>query len=57
MQAHLAGDATWVPGFPADGQSFPCPAGQIIAGELVGTGDVDDIEWVQGSGIGPTITF
>jgi Ubiquitin 3 binding protein But2 C-terminal domain len=53
MTAVLNGEATWTPGFP-NVPSFPCPAGQLLAGELVGTGDVDDIEWLQ-SVAGPYI--
>jgi hypothetical protein len=49
MQAFLPGEAQWLDGFPTTGKSFPCPSGQILAGELVGTGDVDDIEWVAGN--------
>jgi hypothetical protein len=49
MQAFLSGEATWVNGFPTTGKSFPCPAGQTLGGELVGTGDVDDIEWLAGN--------
>ncbi|KAH6711914.1 hypothetical protein BKA61DRAFT_611805 [Leptodontidium sp. MPI-SDFR-AT-0119] len=49
MQAYLPGEAKWVEGFPTYGKSFPCPSGQTLAGELVGTGDVDDIEWLAGN--------
>ncbi|KAF2096154.1 hypothetical protein NA57DRAFT_78925 [Rhizodiscina lignyota] len=56
FQAALGEEAT--PG--ADGItthiSFPCPAGQLLAGELVGVGDVDDIEWDSATG-GPFITY
>lgn len=55
MTAVLGGEATWTPGFPSV-PSFPCPVGQLLAGELVGTGDVDDIEWSQSSA-GPYIVF
>jgi len=62
FQAKLGAEAT--PG--ADGitttTSFPCPAGQLLAGELVGTGDVDDIEWAPNqcggaAQCGPFLTF
>lgn len=36
--------------------SFACPAGQVLAGELVGVGDKDDIEWTLAQG-GPFITY
>jgi hypothetical protein len=49
MTAQQNGAATWVFGFPTLGQGFPCPAGQIHGGELVGVGDVDFIEWLAGS--------
>jgi hypothetical protein len=55
MTAQLDGEATWTQGFPSV-PSFPCPAGELLAGELVGTGDVDDIEWTQ-SLAGPYIVF
>jgi hypothetical protein len=55
MTAVADGEATWTPGFPSV-PTFPCPAGQLLAGELVGTGDVDDIEWSQ-STAGPYILF
>lgn len=45
MAASLPGEATWVAGFPSEGRSFPCPGGQLMAGELVPTGETDDIEW------------
>ncbi|KAH7396068.1 hypothetical protein BKA64DRAFT_675246 [Cadophora sp. MPI-SDFR-AT-0126] len=48
MQAYLPGEAQWLEGFPTYGKSFPCPSG-TLAGELVGTGDVDDIEWLAGN--------
>jgi Ubiquitin 3 binding protein But2 C-terminal domain len=57
MKANLGGEATWVDGFPQPGKSFPCPAGLKVAGELVGTGDVDDIEWVAGNGVGAYIKY
>ncbi|OAL03847.1 hypothetical protein IQ06DRAFT_291509 [Phaeosphaeriaceae sp. SRC1lsM3a] len=45
MAAKPRAPATWVPGFPTFGQSFPCPAGETYGAELVPTGDVDHIEW------------
>ncbi|KAF4630925.1 hypothetical protein G7Y89_g7216 [Cudoniella acicularis] len=47
MQAHVSAEAQYVDGFPNDAQSFPCPAGHLLAGELVGTGDFDFIFWDQ----------
>lgn len=55
MTAQANGEATWTDGFPSV-PTFPCPAGVTLAGELVGTGDVDDIEWSQISA-GPYILF
>jgi hypothetical protein len=55
MTAVANGEATWTPGFPSE-TSFPCPAGETLAGELVGTGDVDDVEWSQATA-GPYILF
>jgi hypothetical protein len=55
MTAVANGEATWTPGFPSV-PTFPCPAGELLAGEFVGTGDVDDIEWSQ-STAGPYILF
>jgi hypothetical protein len=55
MTAQLGGEATWTQGFPSV-PAFPCPAGELLAGEFVGTGDVDDIEWLQSSA-GPYILF
>jgi hypothetical protein len=49
LTAYLPGEATWVDGFPTAGQSFPCPSGKTLGAELVGTGDVDDIEWLAGN--------
>jgi hypothetical protein len=46
MRAQPNVAATWVAGFPTFGQAFPCPAKQTYGGELVGTGDVDHIEWL-----------
>jgi hypothetical protein len=46
MRAQPNAAATWVAGFPTFGQAFPCPAGQTYGSELVGTGDVDHIEWL-----------
>ncbi|CAG5169204.1 uncharacterized protein ALTATR162_LOCUS7014 [Alternaria atra] len=45
MTVQRSGAATWVSGFPALGQGFPCPAGKTYGGELVGVGDADFIEW------------
>jgi len=45
LQAYANGEAKFIDGFPTVAKSFPCPAGQLLAGELVGTGDVDRIEW------------
>jgi hypothetical protein len=56
MTARRDGEATWVDGFPTFGKSFPCPAGQTYGGELVGTGDVDHIEWVAANS-GPYIKW
>ncbi|CAN9322583.1 unnamed protein product [Alternaria alternata] len=49
MTAQRGGAATWVSGFPALGQGFPCPAGKTYGGELVGVGDADFIEWLAGT--------
>lgn len=56
MTARLNGEATWVDGFSTLGKSFPCPAGQTYGGELVGTGDVDYIEWLAANS-GPHIKW
>jgi len=44
MEAVKPGRAIIVGG-PATSASFPCPAGQTIAGELVGQNDQVNIEW------------
>jgi len=44
MEAVKPGKATIVEG-PATSAFFPCPAGQTIAGELVGQNDQVDIAW------------
>ncbi|EFQ95950.1 hypothetical protein PTT_04037, partial [Pyrenophora teres f. teres 0-1] len=49
MTVQRGGAATWVSGFPALVQAFPCPAGKTYGGELVGVGDVDSIEWLAGT--------
>lgn len=49
MTAQRNGAATWVAGFPALDQGFPCPAGKTYGAELVGAGDVDFIEWLAGT--------
>ncbi|KAH8722863.1 hypothetical protein GQ44DRAFT_570165, partial [Phaeosphaeriaceae sp. PMI808] len=46
MNVNRKGEADWLSGFPNDGQGIPCPAGETHAGEFVGTGDVDHIEWL-----------
>jgi hypothetical protein len=56
LKAILPGEASFVEGFPAPAKAFPCPYGQILAGELVGTGDVDRIEWYSGSA-GPYLKY
>ncbi|KAH8701334.1 hypothetical protein GQ44DRAFT_55074 [Phaeosphaeriaceae sp. PMI808] len=56
MAAKLGGEATWIAGFPTFGQGFPCPAGETYGGELVGTGDVDHIEWIAGNA-GPYVKY
>lgn len=55
MTALAGAEAVWADGFP-NVRTFPCPGGELLAGELVGTGDVDDIEWIQSSA-GPYILF
>ena len=55
MTAFVGAEAQWTAGFPDPAQSFPCPTG-LLAGELVGTGDEDDIEWTV-PGAGPYIKF
>jgi hypothetical protein len=35
--------------------TFPCPAGRLLAGEIVGVGDTDHIEWAKGQG--PFLSF
>lgn len=52
LQAIKPGVASYVAGFPVIGQGFPCPAGMTLGGELVGVGDVDEINW-DGEGEGP----
>jgi hypothetical protein len=49
------GSATWEQIFNGAPQ-FPCPAGQLLAGELVGVYDVDHIEWDIQTG-GPQINL
>jgi hypothetical protein len=56
MAAKPDGAATWLAGFPVFGQSFPCPGGMTYAGEMVGAGDTDRIEWLVGTS-GPYITW
>ena len=56
LTAVADGEAYWTQGFPSV-PSFPCPAGQLLAGELVGTGDVDDIEWQSVNRAGPYIYY
>lgn len=55
MAAKLGAEATWVPGHPVFGQSFPCPEGRY-GGELVGYDSADHIEWVAGAS-GPYIAW
>jgi hypothetical protein len=45
MKAVVGGEATFLDGYPTAGKSFPCPYGYKFAGELVGTGDNDNIAW------------
>lgn len=46
LRAVAGGDAVNVEGFPAVvGQGFPCPAGRLLAGELVGAGDQVEVRW------------
>jgi hypothetical protein len=54
MQAVKPGSAVWLDGYPQEGKAFPCPAGQLLAGELVGVGDSVDVQW-DGIGEGPYI--
>jgi hypothetical protein len=54
LTAVKPGSAVWLDGFPNEGQAFPCPAGQLLAGELVGAGDVLNVQW-DGQGEGPYI--
>jgi len=56
LKAVLNGEATFLDGFPTAGESFPCPYGYELAGELVGTGDADDIEW-NGLLAGPYLSY
>jgi hypothetical protein len=58
MQAHISGEATWVPDIVAEGKAFPCPAVPMkYAAELVGTGDVDNIAWNSAAGSGSYIKY
>lgn len=57
MTAKANAPATWVSGFPIFGQSFPCPAGQVYGGELVGVGSVDSIEWLASAAAGAYISW
>ena len=46
LQAVLPGEATYVADvYPKTGASFPCPYGGSFGYELVGAGDLVDIEW------------
>jgi hypothetical protein len=56
MQAYDYQEATYVEGFPNKAHNFPCPYGQLLAIELVGTGDIDLIEW-NGPTIGPYLSY
>ncbi|KAM0720652.1 hypothetical protein Q7P37_004789 [Cladosporium fusiforme] len=55
MVAKPHGQAEWVSGLPVFGQSFPCPAGEMYGGELVGVDAPDNIEWRASSG--PYISY
>jgi Ubiquitin 3 binding protein But2 C-terminal domain len=57
MAAYIPGEASWESGFPQLWESFPCPYGEQLAGELVGTGDQDDIEWLSGNTAGAYIKY
>lgn len=54
MKAVQPGSAVPVEGSPFGGVAFPCPAGQTLAGELVGVGDRVNVQW-DGKGEGPYI--
>ncbi|KAH8684309.1 hypothetical protein BGZ60DRAFT_426704 [Tricladium varicosporioides] len=45
MKAVIGGEATFLDGYPLHAKSFPCPAGYLVAGELVGTGDNINVAW------------
>lgn len=45
LQAALSGEATFLLDYGAAAYVFDCPYGLKMGMELVGTGDVDDIEW------------
>jgi hypothetical protein len=55
LQVSKQSEATWVDGIPQTIKSFPCPTG-TWAGEFVGVGDQDDIEW-SGTGSSSYFTF
>lgn len=52
MKAQKPGSAIRVEGLPFGGAEFPCPAGQKLAGELVGAGNGVNVQW-DGKGEGP----
>ena len=45
LQAVKPGQAVAVNGLPDPRQSFPCPAGYYLGGELVGAGDYVEVAW------------
>jgi len=46
LKAVANGNAVNVEGLPpVAGEGFPCPAGQLLAGELVGAGDQVQVKW------------
>jgi hypothetical protein len=51
------GAATFVDGQPTAAKTFPCPAGNYIAGELVPVGDKVDICFTPSSTAGPYISI
>jgi len=56
LQAVKPGVADYLEGFATGERKFPCPAGAVVAAELVGVGDVDEIEWDVATGTdGPYI--
>jgi hypothetical protein len=58
VSAVLAGEVTYLAGYPQTAKSYPCPAAGTVAGyEFVPTDDTTDIEWTQGAGVGAYITY